>query len=164
MRLFAENTSGVLSTTTRIETSTIQKTTIAMKRLQESFPLQQGLKLRGVPPAFLRSWLQESFPLQQGLKRLSCGIAMIPSFASGVLSTTTRIETPHRAVFAAFSASSGVLSTTTRIETQKFWREHDFPNTLQESFPLQQGLKRLLHCRVDKHLPLFRSPFHYNKD
>ena len=89
--------------------------------LQESFPLQQGLKPPDIALSAAASCLQESFPLQQGLKRF----LLIQSIA--------------------FPIASGVLSTTTRIETAIGLSCHEiFCLTLQESFPLQQGLKPLL--------------------
>ena len=168
-----------------------QKERAELVKLQESFPLQQGLKLNFYmerllvllfrsPFHYNKDWnkscfssiqrqrvLQESFPLQQGLKPSSPMMWAGPGAASGVLSTTTRIETTRayrdtgrmenfRSPFhynkdwnllrknsaLTMSLSSGVLSTTTRIETPLQRGTYTPEKALQESFPLQQGLKQ----------------------
>ena len=113
------NTAGVLSKTTRIETC--------------PYPALSVLeRTAGVLSKTTR------IETPRRLKRER------PTRAAGVLSKTTRIETqlPQR-VDAGDTRAAGVLSKTTRIETGP--RTLRRPGRLRppESYPRQQGLKRL---------------------
>ena len=109
-------------------------------RLQESFPLQQGLKL-------IRPWkelrmheLQESFPLQQGLKLHKSKHRALRGLASGVLSTTTRIETPL---------------------PRKLLNDADY---FRSPFHYNKDWNKIWRQNISDWNSIFRSPFHYNKD
>ena len=133
-------------------------------RLQESFPLQQGLKLQYLNSSPDKLRLQESFPLQQGLKHGINDTNYIHGFLQESFPLQQGLKLLKTKQNGFWKDTSGVLSTTTRIETKKTALNNNNKSPLQESFPLQQGLKLRMAL-----LPLslrlrFRSPFHYNKD
>ena len=128
------------STTTRIKTACLSSIPTQSAKLRDLLPLQQGLRLNGVPhDATPIIGLRDLLPLQQGL-RLLCSLYEL-SWTPRPTSTTTRIKT----LFSASFLSANMY--------------------LRDLLPLQQGLR---HSNLELIWEDFglvsETYFHYNKD